>query len=76
MAQFVPFEGGIEVNGQTILAVVKGAGVFESAARKLLASHGLARVEDRGDVWYSQQSWLDTFRDIHRTVGVKTTAIS
>lgn len=72
MAQFCAFEPGIEVNGQTILSVVKGAGVFEQTARKFLAKHGLVDVEDRGDKWYSQQAWLDTFKDIQTIVGRQT----
>jgi hypothetical protein len=70
--QFKSFEPGIEVNGQTILSVVKGASVFEQTARKFLANNGLADVKDRGDAWYPQQAWLDTFAEIQNTVGRQT----
>lgn len=72
MAQFVAFEQGVEVNGQTILSVVKGAGVFEQTARKFLGNHGLGDVQDSGDAWYPQQAWLDSFKEIQSTVGTKT----
>lgn len=70
--QFKAMTSGIEVNGQTILSVVKGAGVFEQTARKYLANHNLGEVKDSGDAWYSQQDWLDTFQEIQTTVGRQT----
>lgn len=70
--QFKAMESGIEVNGQTILSVVKGAGVFEQTARKYLANHNLGDVKDSGDAWYPQQNWLDTFSEIQTTVGKQT----
>ena len=72
MTQFVAFEKNIEVNGSTILSVVKGAGVFEASARKYLAKYGLDKVTDSADSWYPQQAWLDTFREIQTAVGPRT----
>lgn len=72
MAQFVPFEDGVEVNGQTVLAVVAGmpAAGLEDRALELLAEHG---IEDpQPDEWYSQKAWLETFAAIHERVGEAT----
>jgi hypothetical protein len=72
MSQFQALEQGIEVNGQTILSVVKGASVFESTARKILAKYGLEKAKDLPDAWYPQQAWLDTFHEIQNVIGKKT----
>ncbi len=72
MAQFECFAEGIEVNGQTIWSVIRGAGVFQNTARKFLAENGLPDVKDSGDAWYPQQAWLDTFRALKEAVGPKT----
>ncbi len=72
MAEFQAFEPDIEVNGATILSVVKGAAVFENTARKFLADNGLSNVEDSPDTWYPQQAWLDTFRALKTVVGNRT----
>ncbi len=73
--QFVPFEEGIEVNGQTVLSVVDGLREFASLASGYLLDEGigkpgpsgLAEVEPRG--WYSQRAWLRCFEQIHKQLG-------
>lgn len=74
MTQFRVFEDGVEVNGQTVLSVVEGAGevssVFEDRALKMLAENG---IEDpQADEWYPQQAWLDAFQDIADSIGSQT----
>lgn len=71
MAQFEPFEGGVEVNGQTVLAVVDGMpGFFEDRATEMLADNG---IEDpHPDEWYPQSAWLDTFAEIDERIGEAT----
>lgn len=74
MVQFETFEAGVEVNGQTVTAVVEGAGevssVFEDRALEMLAENG---IEDpKPDEWYPQQAWLDAFRDISDSIGSQT----
>jgi len=70
MAQFQAFAPGVTVNGQTVLSVVSGMGSFKNTAVKILQQHGIQDLSPLG--WYSQQSWLDAFRDIFQGIGVKT----
>jgi len=59
MAQFVAFAPNVEVNGNTVTAIAAGMG---PAALPILAAHGLGNIQPDG--WYSQQAWLDAFREI------------
>ena len=70
MAQFVAFEKEIEVNGQTILSIKKGLGQFAKTADEIFEAHGLGSIEPEG--WYSQQKWLDCFKQIAAKMGEKT----
>jgi len=67
--QFRAFEPGIEVNGQTVYAVVDG---FSNQAIPLrfLAEVGIAKPIS--DSWYPQQAWLDAFKRIGEEVGDAT----
>ncbi len=73
--QFVPFEKGIEVNGQTVYAIVDGMGDFKQLASKFLLAEGLgergaaglATIKPEG--WYSQGAWLRAFENIARQIG-------
>ena len=60
----------VEVNGETVLAIVAGMGSFSDRAERILASHGL--VEPKPGHWYKQQAWLNAFRDIAGTLGPNT----
>jgi hypothetical protein len=70
MAQFKAMDNAAEVNGQTILSVVKGMPGYESTAISILASKGLKDINDKA--WYSQQAWLDAFKEIAEKIGVNT----
>lgn len=70
MAQFVAFEPGIEVNGETVWSVVDGMGAFRQTALQILAIHGIR--DPKPGQWYSQQAWLDAFRTIAQEVGSNT----
>jgi hypothetical protein len=70
MAQFIAFDDSIEVNGQTILSVVRGMGVFEKLALKILKEHGIDNPQPGR--WYSQQAWLDAFKEIATKIGPNT----
>ena len=72
MAQFKAFQPGIEVNGATILAVVKGMGAFTKTAYDLLDQVGLKDVKDDMNAWYSQTLWLEAFQLIAEKTGAKT----
>lgn len=69
MTQFIAFEKGVEVNGQTVLSVVAGS-TFKNMAVKYLNEYGI--VDPKPDQWYSQQSWLDSFKHIAAHVGPLT----
>jgi hypothetical protein len=59
MAQFVAFAPDVEVNGTTVMSIIAGMG---ETARPILSAHGFDDVQR--DEWYSQQAWLDAFREI------------
>ena len=58
------------VNGQTVLSVVNGMGVFKSSGSRILDKHGLPNPVPTG--WYPQQAWLDAFKEIAQSIGAKT----
>ncbi len=70
--QYVPFERGIEVNGQTAYAVVDGFSAFRDIASEILISEkvgirgpdGLVQIDPAS--WYSQAAWLRSFERISR----------
>ncbi len=70
MAQFRAFAPGVEVNGETVLAIVDGMGFFQKRAFEILASNGIVKPEP--GKWYSQQAWLNSFQRISDEIGPKT----
>ena len=70
MAQFRAFSGGVQVNGQTVLSLVKGMGAFAKTGTDILAQHGIKAPEPMG--WYPQQAWLDAFQEISKSIGSRT----
>ncbi len=70
MAEFVAFDKNVEVNGQTILSVISGMKGFETSARSILSNNGI--VDPVPDKWYSQQAWLEAFKEIANKIGSKT----
>jgi hypothetical protein len=75
VAEYVPFEAGIEVNGQTVYSVVDGFGTFRRVAEKFLADEKIGafdaskRWSIEAEGWYSQAGWLRAFRRIAEDVG-------
>jgi hypothetical protein len=73
--QFVPFEEGIEVNGQTVVAVVDGLSTFSVLASAYLLDEGIGEADVNGRVvveprgWYSQRAWLRSFQRISEQLG-------
>src|ERR1700722_18476626 len=73
--QYVPFEQGIEVNGQTVAAVVQGFALFKKIPSDILLELGIGRrgadglVELRPDEWVAQETWLKGFETIGNAVG-------
>ena len=67
MAQFVAFNKDVEVNGETVLSIVDGMGVYRDKAMKFLAGNGIHNPEL--GKWYSQQQWLNAFKSISESTG-------
>jgi hypothetical protein len=49
----------VEVNGQTVLAVVDGSFIKDKAIQ-ILEDNGITNIQKDG--WYSQQAWLNALR--------------
>ena len=60
----------VEVNGETVRAMVAGMSELAPFARKALAAHGVS--EPQPGQWYPQQAWLEAFREIAETLGPNT----
>ncbi|MEQ9362831.1 MAG: hypothetical protein RIF32_01230 [Leptospirales bacterium] len=72
--QFQPFEDGIEVNGQTVYAIVDGLGAFQSLAKRHLLAQGIGEESDdqlviKASAWYPQAAWLKAFESIATAIG-------
>jgi hypothetical protein len=70
MAQFKAIDPNVEVNGETVHAVIDGMGAFKQAALKILAEHGITDLKP--GTWHKQQAWLDAFKAIADNVGTST----
>jgi len=73
--QFKTFEQGIEVNGQTVYAIVDGFKLFKAIAARFLLENEIGEEVEGGDIkiipekWYSQEAWLKAFESIAKKVG-------
>lgn len=73
--EFLPFEPGIEVNGQTVYSIVDGFSVAKNVPTRILAEFHIGTLDKKGeyhidrDGWYSQAAWLDAFKKIAKEVG-------
>jgi hypothetical protein len=70
MKTFVASSPKVEVNGETIYSIIDGMGVFKTTAIKILSENGIA--DPKPGQWYSQQSWLNAFKNISEKVGEST----
>jgi hypothetical protein len=70
MAQFVALSPEVEVNGETVYAIVDGMGTFRSVAMEILEVNGI--VDPQPGMWYAQQKWLDAFKKIAEALGPNT----
>ena len=68
--QFKAIAKAVEVNGQTVLSIVDGSAQFKKTAYEILARHGI--VDPKEGHWYSQQGWLDAFKEIAEHIGPNT----
>ena len=73
--QFKPFEKNIEVNGQTVYAIVDGFKLIKDLAVKHLSAAGIGEVGKDNTIkidpqsWYSQEAWLKAFESISKEIG-------
>jgi hypothetical protein len=70
MKPFQASSSAVEVNGETVLAILAGMGASSSRAHKILETHGIK--DPKPGQWYSQQAWLDAFKEISDTLGPNT----
>ncbi|HRG47513.1 MAG TPA: hypothetical protein PLG41_15005 [Leptospiraceae bacterium] len=75
--QFKSFEENVEVNAQTVFAIVDGLRHFKSLSKKYLLSVSIG-TEKNGEfqlepnAWYSQDAWLSAFEKISNEIGDTT----
>lgn len=62
LTQFVSQSDGIEVSGETVMAVLHGMGNMREKGREILAWNGILAPE--AGRWYPQQGLLDALRQI------------
>jgi hypothetical protein len=56
MAQFIPFDTNVEVNGQTVLSVINGVSdTYKEKIKLILAKKGI--VDPQPNKWYKQEHW-------------------
>lgn len=70
MAQYVPFEDGVEVNGQTVLAFANALPMFRDDMINILAQYGIQ--DPKEGEWYAQADWLNAFKEIGEEYGANT----
>jgi hypothetical protein len=67
MKTFVASSPMVEVNGETVYAIVDGMGVFKTQAFKILEENGIH--DPKPGQWYNQQAWLNAFKTIAKQIG-------
>ncbi len=70
MPQYKARSATVEVNGETVLAIVDGMGSSKGMALKVLEENGLK--DPKPGSWYSQQGWLNSFKAIADKIGPAT----
>ena len=60
----------VEVNGETVLSVIHGMGAAAKTATEMLKKNGIKNPE--AGKWYSQQMWLDAFKELSEKFGPAT----
>jgi len=70
MKVFVASSPNVEVNGETVYAIVDGMGGFKAKAIKILEENGIH--DPKPGQWYNQQAWLNSFKVIAEQIGNST----
>jgi len=72
MAEYKSFQEGIKVNGEAILGLITALPTGQDIRRQILKKHGIDPVPGK---LYSQQAWLDAFKEIAGIIGNHTVFI-
>jgi hypothetical protein len=70
MKKFEASSASVKVNGETILSFVKAVPASEDSRREILKKHGIN--DPKPGQWYSQQAWLNAFKEISEKIGPVT----
>ena len=70
MAVFRSYAKGVQVNGESIMAVIEGMGTFRYRAHAILSKHHID--SPKPGEWYDLQSYLDAFKTITDEIGPNT----
>jgi hypothetical protein len=75
IVQYRAFEEGIEVNGQTVCAIVDGFRFLKELPSRILLAEGIGTpgadgiVQIDPEAWYPQQAWLCAFERVAQEMG-------
>ncbi len=70
MAQFIPFQPGVEVKGQSLLSIVNAIEFGKEVRLAILKKHGIENPVPDG--WYSQEKMMNAFKEIADQIGNNT----
>jgi hypothetical protein len=65
--QFKAYSPLVEVNGETVYAIVDGMIDSKDKALQILRKHGIQNPQP--GKWFNQQDWLDSFKEIADELG-------
>ena len=60
MAVYKSYSPNVEVNGESILAVVEGMGAFKKTALQILEENGIK--DPQPQKWFNLQNYLNAFK--------------
>ncbi len=69
MPQFVAIDPAVEVNSRTVASIVDAVDIGKEARLNILLKRG---IDPYKDTWYSQQKYLDAFKEIYDEIGERT----
>lgn len=67
MEKFKASSPSVKVNGETVLSFVNAVPASKDNKLEVLKRYGI--VDPQPGVWYSQQAWLDAFKQIDSSLG-------
>ncbi|HAM99968.1 MAG TPA: hypothetical protein DCQ26_15310 [Marinilabiliales bacterium] len=70
MKQFQASSPNVQVNGETVYAIIDGMSAFRNKALKILADNSI--VDPKPGMWFKQQDWLNAFKTISEQIGALT----